>query len=90
MQVFVDRIAEGGVRLVAKKGGVQAHVPAEAGFALDATTKNGRAKNGFHIPVEPLVDTEGASMRGEVAGGGPLVYLAVDQGNISVRPEQKR
>jgi hypothetical protein len=89
MQVFVDHIAEGGVRLVAKQGGVQAHVPAGVGFVLDAITRKGRAKNGFDIPVEP-VGSDGASMRGEVAGGGPLVHVEVDEGNVSVRPENER
>lgn len=86
MQIFVDEIGPSGVRLVTVAGGIQAHLPGDAAFALDARTLDGKMLNSFGVPVEPIAGTDdGFTMRGDVAGGGPLVTILAQRGSVSVR-----
>jgi hypothetical protein len=90
MQLFVEELGLRGVRVVAPDANVQCHLPAGAGFALDVTTRAGRGRNAFGVPVQPLEGTNfGVQMRGVVGGGGPPVHIAVGYGNVSVgaRPD---
>lgn len=91
MQVFVAELGASGVRLFTEHGGIQAHVPAEASFELDAKTEVGRARNSFGIEAVPIPGTtHGLSMRGRVGEGGPRVELHAEVGNVSVRAQDPK
>lgn len=89
MQVFVAEVGPAGIRLVTDSGSIQAHLPADAAFVLDARTAKGEAINGFGVPVRErrAGGLTGQVMQGPVRGGGPTVYLRSRMGNISVRPK---
>ncbi len=91
MQIFVDELRQPGLRLITKRGGIQAHVPVDASFVLNAHTNLGKARNSFGIPVEKLPPNgEAKRMAGAVGDGGPEVILdARGEGHVSIRGLKK-
>jgi hypothetical protein len=87
MQVFVAELGPRGVELVTRTGNIQSHLPHDAAFQMDVSTRHGKLLNGFAVPVvEQVHDGKtGFTMRGAVRGGGPPVRMTTELGNISVR-----
>jgi hypothetical protein len=81
---WVLGLGPSGVRLVTGDGAIQARLPVEASFRLDAETEMGKAANEYGVPVVRNSET-GATMNGPVGGGGPPVVLRTKQGRISLR-----
>ena len=70
--------------MVAKtsSGGVTLHLPENAKYDLDATTRHGEAENEFGSPLTSLEANRGASIRG--GNGGPKILLETGRGRMTV------
>jgi hypothetical protein len=62
-------------------GEVHLVLPADAAFDLDAKTDYGSIKTDFAVTVTEL---EEKRIAGEVNGGGPLLQIHTDSGDISL------
>lgn len=96
VQLFVHEIGAGGIRVVNRRGGIQAHVPHDARFDLDLIAHQGHGANSFGIPGDAYESTTahasgsrkviGVRMRGPVSGGGPKVHLeSRAEGSVSLQ-----
>lgn len=89
MQIWVDAIGEQGLRLTNRQGSIQAHVPHDAAFALDARAEIAalkvadKVRNSFGVPLRASGPI-GAVMRGEVGGGGPPILMRAFRGRASL------
>jgi hypothetical protein len=89
MQVWVDRLGASGLRLINQRGSIQAHVPQDASFSLEASAAipslkiADKARNSFGIPLRPAGE-HGATMRGVVGSGGPAIYMEAHAGRVSL------
>lgn len=63
-------------------GSVDVGLPASAGFALNAQTRNGDMENDFGLSTQDQSDTH--SLRGTVSGGGPTVTIQTTDGDVTV------
>lgn len=70
--------------MVAKtsSGGVTLHLPENAKYDLDATTRRGEADNEFGSPLMSREDNRGATIRG--SNGGPKILLETGRGRMTV------
>ena len=64
-------------------GSVDVGLPGNAGFVLDAQTRNGDMENDFGLT--PDGDKDSRTLRGRIAGGGPTVTIATTDGDVTVR-----
>lgn len=64
-------------------GSVDVGLPGNAGFLLDAQTRNGDMENDFDLTPEG--DKGSRTLRGRVGGGGPTVTIATTDGDVTVR-----
>jgi DUF4097 and DUF4098 domain-containing protein YvlB len=64
-------------------GSVDVGLPGNAGFELNAQTRNGDMENDFGLTPEG--NDEAHALRGRVAGGGPTVTIATTDGDVTVR-----
>jgi DUF4097 and DUF4098 domain-containing protein YvlB len=64
-------------------GSVDVGLPGNAGFVLDAQTRNGDMENDFGLTPEG--DKGSRTLRGRIAGGGPTVTIATTDGDVTVR-----
>ena len=81
---WVAGLDPSGVRLISSDGPIQARLPEDASFQLDAEVAMGKAANEYGVPVLRKGDF-GATMKGRVGEGGALVVLRTGQGHISLR-----
>jgi hypothetical protein len=70
-------------RLSASSGHVTVDLPRGQRFDLDATTNSGHIDVDFPITVTGRVDRR--SIRGPIAGGGPLLHVRTSSGGISIQ-----
>lgn len=70
-------------RLTTGSGGIDVALPGEASFSLDAHASSGSI-NTRH-PVTMVGTISRRQIRGDVRGGGPLLYLRSSSGSISVQ-----
>lgn len=64
-------------------GDVLLTLPGTAAFALDARTSSGRIDS--KAPVTVQGELARGTLRGDVRGGGPLVSVSTNSGNITIR-----
>jgi len=64
-------------------GSVDLGLPGNAGFTLNAQTRNGDMENDFGL--EAGGNDSGHTLQGRVAGGGPTVTIATTDGDVTVR-----
>ena len=64
-------------------GGIKLYLPAKSGFELRANTTNGSVRTDF--PLKMLGKRSRKSVRGDVNGGGPLVFMETTNGSIDIR-----
>ncbi len=81
---WVQGLDPTGVRLISADGPIQARLPQDASFQLDAEVAMGKAANEYGVPVLRKGEF-GATMKGRVGEGGPPVVLRTGQGHISLR-----
>lgn len=81
---WVVELGPSGVTLVTKDGPIQARLPDEASFQLDAEAEEGKVANEYGIPVGRSDDFV-STMGGTVGEGGPPVVMRATQGRISLR-----
>jgi len=63
-------------------GGITLILPADIAVDLDARTSGGRVSTDFPVTVKGVIKKN--ELRGQVNGGGPLVYLRTSGGGISI------
>ena len=63
-------------------GSVTAWLPGDAALTLDAHTEGGSVKTDFPVQIEGRF--EGDRLKGPIHGGGPLLKLVTEGGNIQV------
>jgi DUF4097 and DUF4098 domain-containing protein YvlB len=66
-------------------GNITLHLPANAGFQLDAQSRDGRIENDFGINVDN--DRRDVAARASIGKGGPPITLKADRGTIEVRKQ---
>jgi DUF4097 and DUF4098 domain-containing protein YvlB len=64
-------------------GDVVLTLPGTAAFTLDARSTSGRIDT--KTPVTVQGDLPRGTLRGEVRGGGPLVSVSTNSGDITIR-----
>lgn len=84
---YVEGLGPDGVRLKTREPSITLHLPAGAGFELDARVlrSNGDkvgVRNSFGVPV--IADGAGHAARGTVGAGGPPVVVETGAGWISI------
>jgi hypothetical protein len=95
---FIDASAGGGsvaaalanqpqrdCRLIADAGNIELNLPADVKVKVDASCTAGRIRTNFGLTSEQ--DNSGATLRGEINGGGPAVTLRATAGNISINKQ---
>lgn len=70
-------------RLSASSGHVTVDLPQSQKFDLDANSNSGNIDVDFPITIPGRIDRR--SIRGAVAGGGPLLHIRTSSGGISIR-----
>lgn len=74
-------------KLTSKYGRVRLAAPREAAFDLAAKTGYGEIELGYSVQLEPgVVKKNGKQVRGKVGGGGRLVTIESQSGDIGVNP----
>ena len=68
------------------RGGIELDLPANAGFRLDAESKDGNIDSDFNVNVDN--SGRNATARGSVGKSGPDVRLRADRGTIQIRKSQ--
>ncbi len=81
--IGVDGTPTGDWKLSAASGDVKVRVPADRGFAVDASTSSGSLDMGPALTVQGRVDRR--RIQGTVRGGGPTIRLSTASGNIAVQ-----
>lgn len=82
---WVHELGPTGVSLVTKFGPIQARLPDDASFRLDAEAEMGKVANEYGVPVVQSDDFV-LTMSGAVGDGdGPPVFLRAKEGRISLR-----
>jgi len=66
-------------------GSVNVTLPADAGFSVDATANDGEIHSDFPLSVQNQSNRGIAS--GNVGGGGPLIKIAADRGDITLHKD---
>ena len=64
-------------------GSVDLGLPGNAGFTLNAQTRNGDMENDFGLTPTGTDDVH--TLQGRIAGGGPTVTIATTDGDVTVR-----
>jgi hypothetical protein len=70
-------------RLSSSSGGIDLTLPADAAFALDASTSSGRIDTTHPVTVTGSLGRR--QLRGSVRGGGTLVHVRTASGSIRIR-----
>jgi DUF4097 and DUF4098 domain-containing protein YvlB len=73
----------GAVSIVNVKGSVDLGVPPNAGFVLNAQTRNGDMENDFGLSEQGESDLR--KLQGNVHNGGPTVTISTTEGDVTVR-----
>jgi DUF4097 and DUF4098 domain-containing protein YvlB len=68
------------------RGGIELDLPSEAGFRLDAESKNGTIEvNDFPVSVDN--QRQDATARATIGKGGPDIRLRTDRGTIQIHKQ---
>ncbi|HSU18480.1 MAG TPA: DUF4097 family beta strand repeat-containing protein [Acidobacteriaceae bacterium] len=73
----------GPVEITNQHGSVDLGLPANAGFSVDAQTRNGDLDNEFGLQVQGEQNRH--TLTGTVGNGGPAVHVTTSDGDISIR-----
>jgi hypothetical protein len=71
------------VSIANQHGSVDVGLPGNAGFELNARTRNGDMENDFGLTSQS--DDDVHTLQGRIAGGGPTVTVATTDGDVTVR-----
>lgn len=86
MLVFVSELGQKGMRLVSGAGGIQAHLPRDAAFALDLRVYEGKYDCTWMFPVERR--DGGIFAKGVVGKGVVPVFISSRTGSVSLRADE--
>jgi DUF4097 and DUF4098 domain-containing protein YvlB len=75
----------GNIEISNTRGGIEVALPANAGFQIDAESKNGDIQSDFPLDVDNK--RRDAVARGTVGKGGPVVRLRAERGTIQIKRE---
>jgi hypothetical protein len=78
-------LGKGDISVKNRNGDIELFLPAEAGFQIEASAKNGRAQSNFPglVPPDSMADT--GILKGKVNDGVTKIDLATEYSNIRVR-----
>jgi hypothetical protein len=81
--ISADGVPTGDWRLHTGSGGVTLHLPADAGFELEASTGSGTITTTHELTVSGIIGGR-HELRGKAHGGGPLISASTSSGSIRV------
>jgi len=81
--ISADGVPTGDWRLHTGSGGVTIHLPADAGFELEASTGSGTISTTHELTVSGIIGSR-HELRGKSHGGGPLISASTSSGSIRV------
>jgi DUF4097 and DUF4098 domain-containing protein YvlB len=79
------KLAKDGITVTSKNGDIDLYVPADAGFQLNAATRDGHVESDLAglLPAEAAPDRN--TLKGKVKNGGPSISLQTEYGNVRIR-----